>query len=201
MCAIIGFTGSFDDDVITKVLYNSRIRGLHAFGYAFYDSNGSMRIRKFLDYNHFVENLLQDRPNTFIAHFRYSTSGDYMIEENNQPLQYGDFVFAFNGVISQKTKAEMESDTGITLPSDNDGYILAHNINMGDKLNWLSSSSISYALVGLKNGKLVSIRNKMRPMYLSVQENYSIIVSTKDIFKRSGINSYKEIQPLVLETH
>ena len=56
--------------------------------------------------------------------FRYSTSGDYKVMDNNQPLQQNNVCMAFNGVLSQKTKEEIEEEYQIVLENDNDGYLL-----------------------------------------------------------------------------
>ena len=86
MCSVIGFFGRYNKELLTKVFFNSRIRGLHAFGYAYYNEQ-DLQVKKFLDYDNFVASINEDKPNKFIAHFRYSTSGDYNNQENNQPLK------------------------------------------------------------------------------------------------------------------
>jgi glutamine phosphoribosylpyrophosphate amidotransferase len=191
MCSVIGYKGIFNEQIVKKLLYNSRIRGIHAFGYSFY-SEQKLITKKFIEYKKFEQSLLEDKPSLFIAHFRYSTSGDYKIIENNQPLLDNDIAIAFNGVISQKTKEEIEQEYNVKLKSDNDGYLL---INRLEDKEFLLKKNISYALVGLKEKKLFCIRNKNRPLHLFEDKNLIIIASTKDILKRSGINN--SIQLLV----
>ena len=53
MCSIIGFSGVYDRDLLTKVFENSKIRGIHSFGFSYYDA-GKLVTNKFLDYDQFV---------------------------------------------------------------------------------------------------------------------------------------------------
>jgi len=192
MCSVIGFRGKYDEDLLNKIFLYSRIRGLHSFGYSFY--NPELTTKKFLSYESFLSSIHNDRPNLFIAHFRYSTSGDYLNENNNQPLQSEDISIAFNGVISQGTKEEMEERYDIELQADNDGYILLKKYNDAEFLN----SDITYASVGLKNNKLFGLRNERRPLWYKEREDGVIISSTSDILTRSGIKEPTELKPLLL---
>jgi glutamine phosphoribosylpyrophosphate amidotransferase len=193
MCSIIGYKGTFDEQLVTSILYNSRIRGLHSFGYSYYDCD-ELKTKIFLQYNEFKEQLMQDKPNLFIAHFRYSTSGDYKDIKNNQPLFQNQIAIAFNGVISQKDKQGMESEYNMKLIGDNDGYILLNKFNDD---NFIKQKNISFAVVGLESKNLFAIRNKNRPLHISNYNNTIIIASTKDILNRSGIKETKEIQPFI----
>lgn len=184
MCSIIGFSGVYDHDLLTKVFENSKIRGIHSFGFSYYES-GTLTTNKFLDYNQFVSAIHKKAPNKFIAHFRYSTSGDYKDANNNQPLSNQTTSVAFNGVISQKTKDEMEAEFNMKLEGDNDGYVLLNKLN---DLDFLSSKSITFAMVGLSGGKLLAMKNSKRPLYIAEKYGDVIIASTNDIMKRSGIN-------------
>lgn len=191
MCSIIGFKGKYDKIVLNKIFANSRIRGLHSFGFAYYDANNALQTFKTLDYNTFIDSINKIAPDLFIAHFRYSTSGDYKILENNQPLMYKNSVFAFNGVISQEKKEIMENQYNIKMPSDNDGYILFDKIVKDDNAWLKNNKTISYACVWLSNGELYAKRNINRPLYVTEINKNTIYVSTKDIAIRSGIINYK----------
>jgi len=194
MCAIIGFKGEYDSSLLRPIFDNSRIRGIHAFGYSFY-LDGVLTTKKFLKYTEFVDSIDSDKPNLFIAHFRYSTSGDYMTICNNQPLTKKDFSIAFNGVISQKTMKEMEQEFKIKLPADNDGFILMEKY---EDLEFISNPKYSFAMIGLVGGELIAIRNNNRPMWISDIGVNTVICSTKDIFNRSGIQQASEVQPLII---
>jgi glutamine phosphoribosylpyrophosphate amidotransferase len=192
MCSIIGFSGVYDRDLLTKVFENSKIRGIHSFGFSFYEAE-TLITNKFLDYNQFLSSIHEKAPNKFIAHFRYSTSGDYKETENNQPLSNTKTSIAFNGIISQKTKAEMEQEYNMSLQGDNDGYLLLHKM---DDPEFLSSKSITFAMVGLSGGKLIAMKNAKRPLYIAEKNGMQIIASTNDILKRSGIDFAVELPNL-----
>lgn len=100
MCSIVGYDGEFNKVLVNRILKNSRIRGLHAFGYSYFE-NEILKVFKFLDYKEFINHINTTRPNCFIAHFRYSTSGDYLKLNNNQPLAKNDIALAFNGVLDK----------------------------------------------------------------------------------------------------
>jgi glutamine phosphoribosylpyrophosphate amidotransferase len=190
MCSVIGFRGKYDEDLLNKIFLYSRIRGLHSFGYSFY--NPELTTKKFLSYESFLSSIHNDRPNLFIAHFRYSTSGDYLEPNNNQPLQDKDISIAFNGVISQGTKEDMEETYNVELAGENDGYVLLKKYEEIEFKN----SNITYAMVGLKSKKLLALRNKRRPLWYKETEDKIIVCSTKDILVRSGIEEPNEINPL-----
>lgn len=183
MCSVIGYKGKFQPELVKKLLYNSRIRGLHAFGYSFY-LNKELTTRKFLDYKSFEQSICEEKPDLFIAHFRYSTSGDYKVIDNNQPLQQNNVCIAFNGVISQKTKEEIEEEYKVVLKNDNDGYLLIQKLN---DVDFLSKKNISFALVGLQLDRLFFMRNEKRPLHLFESDDLKVVASTKDILERSGI--------------
>lgn len=193
MCSVIGYSGKFNKELVSKLLYNSRIRGLHAFGYAYVVDNNKVAVHKFTDYDEFYNHLLDTAPSTFIAHFRYSTSGDFTNPENNQPIvkdtQQGTTAIVFNGVISQKSKEAMEQEFGVVIPAENDGYILIEKYNDED---FNKRNDVSYACVGISNGELFFTRNEYRPLYLSLSEHDDYVIigaSTNDILKRSGIDN------------
>jgi glutamine phosphoribosylpyrophosphate amidotransferase len=192
MCSVIGYQGKFNEQLIKKLMYNSRIRGLHAFGYT-YVNDGQLTTYKFLDYNTFVDSIIQVKPELFIAHFRYSTSGDYKVVDNNQPLQQEQVSIAFNGVVSQKTKPEMEQDFNLKLIADNDGYVLLNKYNDND---FLIKKNISFALVGLEGNRLFALRNNNRPLHFYADSETIVVCSTKDILNRSGLLKTTEIAPL-----
>jgi glutamine phosphoribosylpyrophosphate amidotransferase len=190
MCSIIGFRGKYDEELLDRIFQYSRIRGLHSFGYSFY--NPELTTKKFLDYTSFLSSIHNNRPNLFIAHFRYSTSGDYLNENNNQPLQLKETSIAFNGVISQGTKEEMEETYNVELSGENDGYILLQKYKDIEFLN----SNITYAMVGLNDKRLFALRNERRPLWYKDIENGVIVSSTSDILLRSGIEEPIEIKPI-----
>jgi len=193
MCSIIGFKGNYKKELIEKILDESQIRGIHAFGFSYYE-NGVLKTNKFLDYSEFKKSIHSVEPDLFIAHFRYSTSGDYNIIENNQPINFENKSIAFNGIISQKDKAEIEKEYGVEMNIENDGYVLIQKYS--DEI-FVKSDNITFSMVGLDNGNLIALKNKKRPLYLN-DETDIIVCSTKDIMKRSGIETQKELKNLKL---
>ena len=191
MCSVIGFKGEYKIDLLDKIFNESRIRGIHAFGFSYYDK-GNLKTHKYLDFEEFKDKIHSFKPNLFIAHFRYSTSGDYNIMENNQPINYKDRSIVFNGVISQKDKSEIEKEFGLKMEIENDGYVLIQRFT--DK-SFVLSNNITFSMVGLEKGKLIALKNRKRPLYLSDKSDI-IICSTKDIMKRSGIEEQVELTNL-----
>lgn len=190
MCAVVGYSGTYDATVVSRLLENSRIRGVHSFGYSFC-AGKTLKTRKFLDFNEFLDSINAEAPDVFIAHLRYSTSGDYREESNNQPLQDGNLAIAFNGVISQKPKSGIEKEYGIKMPSDNDGHVLLQKYT--DK-TFRNAQKPTFASVGINDGRLFGLRNNKRPLWKSVGLNATIFASTKDIFNRSGIDECELIR-------
>jgi glutamine phosphoribosylpyrophosphate amidotransferase len=192
MCSIIGFQGVYETDLITRLCYNSRIRGLHSFGFSFYQ-NGKLQVKKYLNYDKFLTDLNKHKPNKFIAHFRYSTSGDYKKIENNQPLIYEDQSIIFNGVISQKSKDEMQEEFQLKLTAENDGFVLVQKY---DDLEFIKNRNISFAMIALSDNKLIALRNNNRPLHCYQDKKKTVFASTKDILIRSGLLQSTELTPL-----
>ena len=193
MCSVIGFKGEYDKVLLDKIYNESRLRGVHSFGFSYYN-NGTLETHKFLDFKQFKDKIHSISPNTFIAHFRYSTSGDYKVMENNQPINFDDKSIVFNGVISQKNKVDIEQEFGVKMDIENDGYVL---IQKYDDNLFVSKENITFAMIGLESGKLIALKNKKRPLYFNDDSNI-IICSTRDIMKRSGIEFQKEVSSLKL---
>lgn len=200
MCAIIGFHCKNPTEenflLIKKLWLNSKIRGLHAFGYSFIN-NSELVTRKFNKLDSLIESLYSDWPITnMIGHCRYSTSGDWHNELNNQPIYKQETAMVFNGVISMKTKKEYEIEYQSKYQTENDGEIVLDKYISGENLEeFLSLSKFSFAGLLLQKNKLVAIRNQRRPLWISEFNGMSLFASTKDIFKRSGVILANELKP------
>ena len=179
MCSIIGYNGEFDEEAVTRLLNESRVRGLHAFGYA-----TPNRLMRTLDFNELVADITTAQPTTWIAHFRYSTSGDWRVLSNNQPIASDGVFLAFNGVISQGSQQDMESEFGCRIAAENDAYVLAAKLHDED---FLTRTDISYAAVWLDGGKVYARRNRKRPMWKHHNERFKCVASTQDILYRAGL--------------
>ena len=183
MCGIVGYFSSkpsLEDSIILRRLYEeSSIRGIHSFGIA--DSYG---VTKYLQ-NEFNE-VTPKLTSPIIFHNRYSTSGDYKDHNNNQPIEYKDSYFAFNGVISMKDKKGMEEEYNVSLTTENDGELLLQLTegNPEDIVNYINSNNVSCAGLMIKEGRLYAFRNKNRPSWVTTINDSVFITSTKDIMKR-----------------
>lgn len=193
MCSIIAYKGDYNKELVEKICFNSRIRGLHSFGYSYVDGDCIITL-KYFTYESFLNSLNGNKPKKFIAHFRYSTSGDYKEQVNNQPIQIGGTSMVFNGVIDMGTKNEMEERYDCSMITENDGELAILKKNEGDDVlkNFLQDKTFAGAFLDLK--KLQVIRNENRPCYLGTHKGVSIVASTKDILQRSGVDEFEELE-------
>lgn len=181
MCAIIGFISDNPTatavETLKKVFIESKIRGMHAYGYAAIQDGHLMDAK-----SNGLKSLLVsiDNPTRLIGHCRYSTSGDYKNMNNNQPLRFGDEYMVFNGVIDMRTKQEMERAYSISMSSDNDGEIM---LQAKDRLAMLRSE-ITFSGLTLNSHALAFFRNEGRPGYKATRHGATYIASTADILRR-----------------
>ena len=188
MCSIIAYKGIFDSELVMNLLKHSRIRGLHAFGYSFAESN-ELITKKFLCYDEFCKSIMLDSPDSFIAHFRYSTSGDYKLHANNQPIVKKGVAMVFNGVIDMRTKQEMENAYCLEMETDNDGEIaLLERIKSKESvLKFIENKTFAGAFLH-EDGTIEILRNNKRPCHIGKHMNAKIVASTKDILNRASID-------------
>lgn len=202
MCGIIGYapiapeleaSAAFD-----RLFHESRVRGLHAFGIAHTNPGGDIRVVRARP-EHVARTFC---PNLrAIAHTRYSTSGDWQVEANNQPIFVANrMALAFNGVISMGTKAEFEAAFDVQCASDNDGEVFVQRVLGGeDPLFFVKHMTGSFAGVWLHQGRLSACRNARRPLWRCEAYGGVWFASTKDIFVRAGFPPPESVEPLVLE--
>lgn len=194
MCSIIGYDGKWNQSLVFNLLYNSRIRGLHSFGYSYVSNSNILETKKFLDYDEFCKEMSIDKPNKFIAHFRYSTSGDYLNLANNQPLVLNNVSLVFNGVLDMSPKTEIEQKYKINMSSDNDGELaLIYKEKSNQYLYDLIKDKSFAGLFMYNTGTIEVLRNKNRPCHFGLIENTKIVASTKDILLRSGVKKISSI--------
>lgn len=193
MCSIIGWNGKFEENIVTKLCEASRIRGLHSFGYSFLN-NDQIITKKFLKYDQFLNSLKASAPEKFIAHFRYSTSGDYQNEQNNQPITKEGLSMVFNGVIDMRTKEQMEEAYNVDLQTDNDGELAVIYKSRSDQefKNLVKNKSYAGAFLDFE-GNIKVFRNINRPCHIGKLNEIRILASTKDILNRAGITDTKMV--------
>lgn len=199
MCAVIGFVGKGGRSASEKLqalFEQSRIRGLHAFGVA-----TPATCRRFLDFesaSKFLRGVAsKPKPLRLIAHCRYSTSGDWREQENNQPLSIGGATLAFNGVIHMGTAAQWGKLYGFKAATDNDGEIFLRKVLNGeDWARWVREGPFSFAGLMLHRGNVIALRNNRRPLWYLKERRNCFIASTRDIFRRAGCgDSPIEVEP------
>ena len=202
MCGIIGFFSETKDKkeiaMLKKVVMETKIRGLHSFGTAYF-KNGKIKIKKEfeLNFDKLFGKFINSNSKRIIFHCRYSTSGDYHKHKNNQPIKVGKVAIAMNGIISMERKKKYEKQFNVECKSGNDAeIILRKDMKYLEFLN--EYNYVSFAGVFLKKNKIVGLRNNKRPMYKFKYRESKFIVSTADIAVRSGIDNVKIVKPFKL---
>jgi glutamine phosphoribosylpyrophosphate amidotransferase len=185
MCGVVGYSCTNPQkehyEILKSIILQSKIRGLHSFGFSFFD--GQLKTSK----HHDIDAVEFPFVNKIIYHNRYSTSGDYKDHNNNQPISIENTSLVFNGVLDMRTKKEMEAHYGITMRTDNDGEILL-KLCGSDKSKiqeYVKNTSGSFAgLILTNDNTMFAIRNKNRPLWRLNHDGALFYASTRDIFKR-----------------
>jgi glutamine phosphoribosylpyrophosphate amidotransferase len=184
-------------ETLTRLLIESKIRGLHAFGFSAL-CGSEIITKKFLDFELFLQSVEKTDFDSLIAHCRYSTSGDYLNPENNQPIVKPNSALVFNGVIHMGTKQEYELEYNRTYETENDGEIMLCKILDNEQPEkFLSQMKGSFAGLYFLNNRLFAGRNPRRPAWLGKKGGTTFICSTKNIFDRTGVtfDSVSELPP------
>jgi glutamine phosphoribosylpyrophosphate amidotransferase len=144
--------------------------------------------------------LFADSPSKgFIYHNRYSTSGDWHTEINNQPITHQNISVAMNGVVSMKPRKEYEKEYGIKCSTENDSEIFLRLLEKGippeDVIKQMGGSC---AVVWLEDNKVYAIRNQHRPLHYFIKDDAVFVCSTNDIAHRAVGVKTEEILPYSL---
>lgn len=195
MCAIIGYAAKREPDteLVIRLFRESKIRGLHAFGYSYLGPYSALCTEKFLNFEDLEAKLRAFTPKLLIGHCRYSTSGDWRNPENNQPIVRGN-ALVFNGVIDMGTKQEMEARYGVLLENENDGELLLSSGK--EPLDFVRDLPGSFAGILLTPSGAFALRNERRPAYVGYRGGDVCVASTSDILVRAGLIDIEEIEPL-----
>ena len=202
MCGIIAYKTKNKTlehlDILLKLIYESKIRGLHSFGYSYFENSIMTTIKSFSIPTE-LKTFYKSQSTEFIYHNRYSTSGDWHSEMNGQPITHRDISIAMNGVISMKPRNEYEKEYGIKCFTDNDSEIflklLEKNISPEDIIHQIGGSC---AVVWLDGNKTYAIRNPHRPLHYFKKGDAIFVCSTADIAYRAVGATTKEIPPYKL---
>jgi len=198
VCAVLGYYSLNptleDRDTLVRLWQESKIRGLHAFGFASGD-DGEFRCTKVLRIKEIIENTNNLWPFTrLLGHCRYSTSGDYREMENNQPVLLQDQALVFNGIVSMKSRSEYEAEFKKSYATENDGEIVLRKYLDGeDWEGFVSKGKFSFAGGIFNKTDFLILRNKNRPLYFAYRGQSVFIGSTRNILERSGLKGAKEI--------
>lgn len=202
MCGIIGYSSNNPSikhlEIISKLFIESKVRGTHAYGvYLWLDTpNGQITdFYKYHDLKQLLSRLLEIRQVIrqyagkiklkLIGHNRYSTSGDWINHENNQPIIVEDWGLVFNGVIDMREKIEWEKQHLIKFSTENDGEILLR-VGRNNPIEFIQQNRCTFAGLLLDSkGELLALRNELRPAWILNYLDAHFVASTKDIFKRA----------------
>ena len=185
MCGVVGYSCESPIkehyEILQAIIRQSKIRGLHSFGFSFYDKE-LVTIK-----HHYIDKIELPAANKIIKHNRNSTSGDYKNHDNNQPIAVGNISLVFNGVLDMRTKQEMEEHYQIDMETDNDGELVLKLCGSDpEKIQeYVQNTTGSFAgLILTENNKMYAIRNENRPLWMLNHSGAIFYASTRDIFKR-----------------
>lgn len=186
MCGVIGFYSqqvtAEQQALLYRLAQQSSIRGLHAFGASWIDSQGRISTSKWKTFPQVLP-----AAGIFIWHNRYSTSGDWHDDGNNQPIADVDIAVAVNGVISMKPRPEYEQEFGVKCVTDNDAEIFMRLLQAGNPADQVASRlSGSLAAVFIKDSQVFAVRNNCRPLHWFLRHDAVYVVSTVDIADRAA---------------
>jgi glutamine phosphoribosylpyrophosphate amidotransferase len=204
MCGIVGYwpvSPSVETAAaFARLFRESTIRGLHAFGIAQPSADGALAVTRAFHQGEVIARFDPERP--AIAHARYSTSGDWHVSDNNQPVVAAGMALAMNGVISMATKGEFEAAFGVDCEHDNDAEIFLRRLEAGQAAeSFLTEMVGSFAGVWLRAGQLYAGRNARRPLWACEAYGARWRVSTRDILRRAGfpVDLAQELGPGTVE--
>lgn len=197
MCAVVGAViRNFKDhhaDMLRRVFFESRIRGMHATGVSYVKDSkihtdklpvpATEYAFKFWDYVNEDGNLY------LIGHCRYSTSD----LEYNQPINNDSISVVHNGVITQELPENWKDKYGYECVTKNDTELILKSLE-DDKSPLEHWSNASLAVCELWTTKKIRFyRNGKRPIYFTLIDGGTIITSTEDIAARAGLVNTAEV--------
>jgi asparagine synthetase B (glutamine-hydrolysing) len=197
MCGVVAYQPFSDEQIgvidsrrafMQSLMHESRVRGRHAAGIY----QPVLGVRRFIGGSSCNEVATSFDPTLpAIAHTRYSTSGDWEEEANNQPIQVGNTYLVFNGVIHMGTREEFSAHYEVECETYNDGEVFLRLAARG----WPWSELLDHRLQGTSfagcwfdwYGQLWAGRNARRPLWRAFYLGAYWYASTRDIFVRAGL--------------
>jgi glutamine phosphoribosylpyrophosphate amidotransferase len=225
MCGVIGYHSEVPltreaVQFVEQLIIQSKVRGLHATGIAYLDPSDYEKpddepydiavYKDKLPADEFVKSGLwrelmnEYPPQQAVIHTRYSTSGDWRDNENNQPLTRGYYALVHNGLISMATKPEFEAAYAVECYTANDSEILLNKIvektlDIVSDDATITEEAITAALDEITlvepaiyacclltgYGEVFGFRDKVRPLWMwdVPALNLKGFCSTRDIFE------------------
>lgn len=200
MCGVMYFKGDGDkyNQVVVRLLEESRVRGLHAFGVSIRPSpeDNFQTVRTF-NLDAAVQYIKENKFCELIGHCRYDTSGDWQIINNNQPIVIGESILAFNGVVRMSTRDEYQQEFQREYATENDGEIVLRMLVEEDTrlMSLLDQKRVTFAGVAYVNGRMLAIRNERRPLWRAITSDAQFVFSTYDIWSRAVQKIYFSEEP------
>lgn len=188
MCGVVGFSGkATEDDRLAFFLLcgESCVRGLHAFGIAYYTEGSGLSVVKGVSFREVMQAIPNPLPSKIVFHNRYCTSGNHRDNRNNQPICIGGDALVFNGTVDMGTQQEMAERYGYDLLTENDGEIVLRDCLEDKPWAHLTNGQTFAGIILRQNGTMLALRNKNRPLWRVCGEGGTFITSTKDIAIRA----------------
>lgn len=215
MCGVVAYhspnPAAYHFDILTNIMKESEIRGMHAYGMSWLGRGEELRSMK----THRLPELSStigspafqaNLPRALVAHNRYSTSGDWQDHANNQPIVAFEgsnkYSLVFNGVVDQGERKDWEKKFGGRYSTDNDGEIVLRKMmeNALEFEKWFGKQKFSFAGAFLiEREGLFILRNRSRPLWKADADSAVFFASTRDILRRAGApGEYSEVPPFVV---
>lgn len=187
---------------IERLFLESEIRGRHASGFTILADPGVLETTKaplpaseFIRTDHLWKRCKTDPPRAMVGHTRYSTSGDWDENTNNQPLSTNRYALVHNGLVSMGTPEEYGPKYGLPLSTANDSEVILKAIwkEKGSIINAMSRvyevepPIFACGLIDF-DGNVSCWADNIRPLYIFMVPEWDLLgfASTKDIVKRAA---------------
>jgi hypothetical protein len=213
MCGICGYKLLTPDpkaagmalQLFEQLLLECEIRGRHATGVAWnhdgkvYASKRPVPAKEFVSGGR-MRTDLPGIPTEMIGHTRYSTSGYWHKNINNQPLNNRRMALVHNGLVSMGTKDEFEAQYQTLTATENDSELILRKVlSFQSELN--TANALAAALEDLADthppifalglleadGTITVVRDHLRPLWLFLHPEWGVagFASTRDIIERA----------------
>lgn len=220
MCGIAGYKcnpkhANKAFEVFTRLMLEAQIRGRHASGLSWIGRSNRLKTHtqpkpvEELAQSKLWKDLASDAPAAVIGHARYSTSGDWHDNANNQPIATPKFSIVHNGLVSMAEKLKFEKTYGIRTVSGNDTELLLRSLETS-RGNFAKAFERIYKVdppifacgVLDSEGRLTVVRDHIRPLWCFNIKKLGMtgFASTEDIIKR-GVGGAYEYEAWELEPY